>query len=314
MNPITVLLSALVALSVAFAGIWARAVAVARRTHRGSHEADPAADARFPTTLQIGVGAVTNFFDTLGIGSFATTTALFRAARMVPDRLIPGTLNTGHTPPTVVQALIYTTVIPVDVLTLVSMIVAAVLGAWLGAGVVAKWPKRKIQIGMGIALLVAATLMLITQLQAMSGSQILPLGGEALGVRGPALVVAIVGNFMLGALMTLGIGLYAPCMILISLLGMNPRAAFPIMMGSCAFLMPVGSLRFIREQCYSLRSALGLALGGIPGVLVAAYIVKQLDLGTVRWLVIVVVIYTATTMLLSARSERTAPAAAPAKA
>ncbi len=122
------------------------------------------------------------------------------------------------------------------------------LGAWLGAGVVAGWPKQRVQFGMGAALLVAATLMLITQLQALTGSRILPLGGDALGVRGTLLVVAIVGNFLLGALMTLGIGLYAPCMILVSLLGMNPTAAFPIMMGSCAFLMPVGSLRFIRER------------------------------------------------------------------
>jgi uncharacterized membrane protein YfcA len=104
--------------------------------------------------------------------------------------------------------------------------------------------------------------------------------------------------------MTLGIGLYAPCMILVSLLGMSERTAFPIMMGSCAFLMPIGSLRFIREQSYSLRSALGLAIGGVPGTLVAAYIVKSLDLGTVRWLVIVVVVYTASTMLLSARVGR----------
>jgi len=127
-----------------------------------------------------------------------------------------------------------------------------------------------------------------------------PGGGEALGVRGVKLVVAVAGNFMLGALMSLGIGLYAPCMILISLLGMSPRSAYPIMMGSCAFLMPVGSLKFIRERAYSLRVALGLALGGIPGVIIAAKIVKSLDLHTVRWLVIVVVLYTATTMLWAA--------------
>ena len=114
------------------------------------------------------------------------------------------------------------------------------------------------------------------------------------------LVVAVAGNFLLGALMTLGIGLYAPCMILVSLLGMSETTAFPIMMGSCAFLMPVGSLQFIRERAYSLRAALGLALGGIPGVLIAAYIVKSLPLVTVRWLVIVVVLYTAITMLYSA--------------
>ena len=188
------------------------------------------------------------------------------------------------------------------------MIAAAILGAWLGAGVVAGWSKQRVQFGMGAALLVAATLMLITQVQVITGSRILPLGGDALGVRGPLLVVAIAGNFLLGALMTLGIGLYAPCMILVSLLGMNPSAAFPIMMGSCAFLMPVGSLRFIRERAYSLRNAMGLAIGGLPGVLVAAYIVKSLNLDTVRWLVIVVVLYTAITMLLAASSEKAAEA------
>jgi uncharacterized membrane protein YfcA len=188
------------------------------------------------------------------------------------------------------------------------MISAAVLGSWLGAGVVARWSKRKVQIGMGAALLAAAVFMLMRQLS------LFPPGSEEIGVRGAKLAAAVGGNFMLGALMTLGIGLYAPCMILVSLLGMSERTAFPIMMGSCAFLMPIGSLRFIREQCYSLRSAIGLALGGIPGVLVAAYIVKSLDLRTVRWLVIAVVIYTAVTMLLSAAYESKAEAIAPPKA
>ena len=139
-------------------------------------------------------------------------------------------------------------------------------------------------------------------------------GSEQIGVSGVMLIVAVAGNFLLGALMTLGIGLYAPCMILVSLLGMSERTAFPIMMGSCAFLMPVGSLRFIRERAYSLRSALGLAIGGLPGVYIAAKIVGSLNLGTVRWLVIVVVLYTAVTMLMSASSEEPASAAEPVKA
>jgi uncharacterized membrane protein YfcA len=284
-NPITALLTGLGLLTATYIYGWSRAV-------------------RGPDLAQLGTGAVTNFFDTLGIGSFATTTALFRLRKMVPDRLIPGTLNVGHTIPTVAQAFIYTSVIPVDVLTLFSMIGAAILGAWLGAGVVCGWPKRTVQLGMGLALLVAATLMLITQVQVLTGSRILPLGGEALGVRGGLLLVAVAANFALGALMTLGIGLYAPCMILISLLGMNPTAAFPIMMGSCAFLMPVGSLRFIREGAYSLQNALGLAIGGLPAVVVAAFIVKSLELETVRWLVIVVVLYTAITMLIAASSRQ----------
>ena len=106
--------------------------------------------------------------------------------------------------------------------------------------------------------------------------------------------------------MTLGIGLYAPCLIMISLLGMNPRAAFPIMMGSCAFLMPVASAKFLQAGKYSLRPALGLALGGVPAVLIAALIVKQLPLTYVRWLVVIVVLYTAVSMLRSAKIEKSA--------
>jgi len=178
------------------------------------------------------------------------------------------------------------------------MVAAAMLGAWLGAGIVAKWPKRKVQIGMGAALLAAAVFFTMRNLG------LFPAGSTAIGVSGVLLLVAVAGNFFLGALMSLGIGLYAPCMILVSLLGMSETTAFPIMMGSCAFLMPVGSLKFIREKAYSIRAAVGLAIGGIPGVLVAAYIVKSMNLKTVRWLVIVVVVYTALTMLYSAFSER----------
>ena len=307
MNPITALLTALGALTIAFSGFWAWAVADARRTSSGNVEANPATDARFPSPLQILVGFATNFFDALGIGSFATTTAIFRALRMVPDRIIPGTLNVGHTLPTVVQAFIFTKLIPVDVLTLISMIAAAVLGAWLGAGVVAKWPKRKVQVGMGIALLAAAVFMFMRQMS------LFPPGSEEIGVRGTKLAIAIGGNFVLGALMTLGIGLYAPCMILVGLLGMSEKTAFPIMMGSCAFLMPVGSMRFIREQSYSLRNGLGLALGGVAGSYVAAKFFETLDIRTVRWLVIAVVVYTAVTMLIAASSDRRAETAIPPK-
>ena len=295
-NPILALQGALGALTAVFVAGWTAAVLKVRRAPGVAPS--PATDAGVPSLIQIGIGAVTNFFDTLGIGSFATTTALFRFLKTVPDRIIPGTLNVGHALPTVVQAYIYTAVIPVDALTLFTMIAAAVLGAWLGAGIVASWSKKKVQIGMSLALLAAATFF------TMKNLSLFPAGSDALGVRGALLLVAIAGNFLLGALMSLGIGLYAPCMVLVGLLGMSERTAFPIMMGSCAFLMPVGSLKFIREKAYSLRAALGLALGGIPGVLLAAYIVKSLDLKTVRWLVIVVVIYTALTMLRSGFTER----------
>ena len=255
----------------------------------------------WPSPLQLGIGFVTDFFDTLGIGSFAPTTALFKFTKSVPDEQIPGTLNVGHALPTVAEALIFISVVSVDAVTLVSMIAASVVGAWLGAGFVARLPRRGVQIGMGIALVVAALLFLRSALDVNVHS------GTATGLTGGVLAFAVVANFFLGALMTLGIGLYAPALILVSLLGMSPLTAFPIMMGSCAFLMPAASVRFMRLRAYSWKAALGLTLGGIPGVLIAAYLVKSLPLNVIRWLVIVVVLYAAISMLRSAYRERALP-------
>ena len=248
------------------------------------------------------VGFVTNFLDTLGIGSFATTTTFYRLRNRMPDELIPGTLNVGHSLPTVAQALIYITLVEVDIVTLIAMIAAAFAGSWLGAGIESGWPRRRIQVGMGLALLGAAVLMGLSAAHAMPG------GGIALRLDGAWLAAGVAANFLLGALMTLGIGLYAPCMIVVSLLGMNPAAAFPIMMGSCAFLMPAASIRFFRSERYDRGAAIGLAIGGVPAVLIAAFIVKSLPLDYVRWLVVLVAGYAAITLV------RAGLASAPARA
>ena len=249
-----------------------------------------------PRALDAVVGFVTNFFDTLGIGSFASTTAIFKFQKRLPDEQIPGTLNAGYTLPTLVQALIYIYLLwaSVDTLTLVLMIAAAVAGSWIGAGIVAGLPRRAIQFGLGSVLLIAASLFF------SAGMGWSAAGGTAPGLTGGLLIVGVCANFVLGALMTLGLGLYGPCLILISLLGMDPRAAFPIMMGSCAFLMPVCGLRFIRLQKYNARAAIGMAVGAIPGVLIAAFIVKQMDLEYLRWLVVVVALYASILLLTSA--------------
>jgi uncharacterized membrane protein YfcA len=256
----------------------------------------PAMPDRLSAAISIAIGFVTNFFDTLGIGSFATTTSLYKFLRFVPDERIPGTLNVGHTLPTIVEAAIFIVIVAVEPPTLLLLIAASVVGAWLGAGFVARLPRRSVQIGMGAALVAAAVLFIMSNLK---GSQF-GLTGTALGLSGIRLGIGIFVSFCLGALMTIGIGLYAPCMIMVSLLGMNPIAAFPIMMGSCAFLMPVASLRFIKFDAFSMRAALGLTLGGVPGVLIAAFLVKSLPLVWVRWLVVIVVLYAAVTMLRSA--------------
>jgi uncharacterized membrane protein YfcA len=290
LTPLGALLAALGGFSAYYVTMWWSAITKAKPRE---------------SALELGTGFITNFFDTLGIGSFAPTTSIFKFFKIVPDRLIPGTLNVGHTIPTIAEAFIYTAVIAVDPITLILMIAAAVAGAFLGAGVVASWPKRKVQVGMGSALLVAAALFTYKNLPSLTGHPNLLSGADTgtLDLQGLKLAIGLVGNFALGALMTLGIGMYAPSMILVGLLGMNAKSAFPIMMGSCAFLMPVSSARFVKKDAYSLRPALGLAIGGLPGVLIAAFIVKDLDLVYVRWLVIGVVLIAAILMLRSAGAK-----------
>ncbi|WP_434798539.1 sulfite exporter TauE/SafE family protein [Terrisporobacter vanillatitrophus] len=241
------------------------------------------------------VGFITNFFDTLGIGSFAPTVAFNKFLKMgVRDKDLPGLLNVGDTLPVMCEAVIFTTVIDVEPITLVTMLAASAVGSWLGAGVIAKLDEIKIQKIMGIALLVTGVLMTLGALKLMPG------GGEAIGLTGIKLVIGIVGNFILGALMTAGIGLYAPCMALVYFLGMSPAVAFPIMMGSCATLMPVCSVKFIKEGAYPRKATLLLGLFGAIGVFIAAYIVKSLPLDILRWLVIAVIFYTSISMLVSA--------------
>ncbi|MGE5629152.1 MAG: TSUP family transporter [Solirubrobacterales bacterium] len=243
------------------------------------------------------VGLIANFFDTLGIGSFAPTTAVYKFLKLVDDRIIPGTLNVANAIPVVAEALIFMTVIKVDITTLVVMIIAATAGSYFGAGIVAKLPKVKVQIGMGIALLAVAFVMLSGMLN------IMPVGGTATALTGVKLVIGVVGNFIIGALMCIGIGSYAPCMALVFALGMSPKVAFPIMMGSCAFLEPVAAIKFVREGAYHRKVSMATNIFGVIGVLFAAYIVKELPLNMLKWVVVFVIISTSIMMFRSAMKK-----------
>jgi uncharacterized membrane protein YfcA len=299
MTLITALFAALAIFGLYYVFIFYRGIKVA------SAEGQPIK----PTPLGLAIGAVTNFFDNFGVGSFATTTSIFRATDTVRDEKIPGTLNVGHTIPTFVEAIAATALFKtaIDAGTLVQMIAAAVAGAWLGAKVFGGWPRRNVQIGMGLALLAAVGIMLTRMLLKLPD-------GNLTQLVGMKLIIGLAVQFVLGMLMTLGIGLYAPCMILVSMLGMNLTAAFPIMMGSCAFLMPVASGNFIKLKSYDPRASMGLLIGGIPGVLISAYIVKSMNVEWLKWLVVIVVTYTSMSMLLTARRERLKAGAAPAAA
>ncbi len=287
------LLTVLVLVNIAFVIGWVWAARRYRLSER-------------PGLADIAIGVVTDFLDTLGIGSFAPTTALFKFRGAPADELIPGTLNVGHNSSAFLETVLFVTAVTVEPVLLACMVGSAAAGAWLGAGLVSRLPRRTIQLFMGVALLVAAFFFILKNLGALEVA-----GGTAFALGGWRFALAVGVSFVLGALMCIGIGNYAPLMIMLALLGMHPLAAFPIMMASDGILQPVASLGFFRSGRFAHGPSLGLIIGGVVGVLIAFYIVKHLPLTAMRWLVIVVVSYAAVSMLRSARAASTAaPAAA----
>jgi uncharacterized membrane protein YfcA len=283
-NPINVLLVGLAAIILVFVATWARAMRARRPVHGR------------PSPLSALVGFVTLFFDTLGIGNYAPTTAIFKLTGMVRDELIPGTLNVGSSVPVAFEAFAFMAAIAVDPFTIGLLVPIGTLGGWFGGHLVSQLPRRPIQVGMGLALLVGAAFMLMTNLKLIPG------GGDAIGFSGLTLVLATLVNFVICGCNALGVGSYAPSLLVFSLLGMNPRAAFPIMMGSAACGLPAAGIRFARAGRFDGTVALGMTLGGVPGVLIAAYVVKSLPVETIRWLVVAVVLYASLSMLSAARA------------
>jgi uncharacterized membrane protein YfcA len=290
LNAINILLAGLAIIIVIFVGTWWSAASAGRPVHGR------------PGVVPSLVGFVTLFFDTLGIGNYAPTTAIFKLTKMVKDELIPGTLNVGSSVPVAFEAFAFVAAIAVDPFTLALLVPIGAVGSWLGGRVVAQLPRRPIQVGMGMALLVGAFFFVLTNLKLIPG------GGDAIGFSGGTLVLAAVVNFILGGCNALGVGSYAPSLLVFSLLGMNPRSAFPIMMGSAACMLPAAGIRFARAGRFNGTVALALTIGGIPGVLIAAYVVKSLPVETIRWLVVAVVLYASLSLLSAARSEREAAA------
>lgn len=241
------------------------------------------------------LGWVANFFDTLGIGSFAIIVAANKFFKIgIKDKELPGFLNVGCCLPVMCEAFIFTTVIEVDPVTLFSMLIAAAVGSYVGAGIISKMDEAKIQLVMGLALLATAVLMFCSKMGYMPG------GGDAIGLSGAKLAIGVMGNAILGALMTAGVGLFAPCMALTYFLGLSPQVTFPIMMGSCAMLQPVSSVKFIKEGAYPRKASLVLSLCGAVGVFVVAFIVKSLPIETLKWVVMAVLVYTGASMIAGA--------------
>jgi uncharacterized membrane protein YfcA len=249
-----------------------------------------------PSSGDVVIGGVTSFLDTLGIGNYAQITALFKLRGHPPDELIPGTLNVGNAVGIIFSSALFITTIQVEPVLLMAMVISAGAGAWIGAGIVSRMRRRMIQVFMGVALLLAAGFFAMTNLG------IIPPTGTAMGLAGWRFALAVAANFVLGALMCVGIGNYAPSMALLAFLGMHPIAAYPIMIASDGVLIPVASLGFLRSGRFAPAVAVGLTLGGVVGTVAAFPLVKMLGhhLTLMRWVVTGVIAYAAIAMLRSA--------------
>ena len=235
------------------------------------------------------IGFLANFFDTLGIGSFAPSSASFKMTKSVDDALVPGTLNVGDTVPVCVEAFLFFGIVEMDVITLVLMIAAAIIGSIVMAGIVTKFDRKKIRYALFVGLFLLATVVLMKNL----GVGPFGIQGTATALSGGKLVIAVVGNFIFGALMCIGVGLYAPCMAMVLALGMDASCAFPAMMGSCAYLMAFGNgPKFIKEGKYDMVCVWTQAIAGSVGVYVAYAFVKSLPLDVLTKVIVVVVYIT----------------------
>ncbi|MEO7276723.1 MAG: sulfite exporter TauE/SafE family protein [Sphingomicrobium sp.] len=264
-----------------------------------------------PMPEAIIVGAIVNFFDTLGIGSFAPTTAWLKFRKLVPDRLIPPTMLVGLTPPSMAESLIFLILLGVlvDPVLLIGCVLALLFGGLLGAPLVSRTRVWVVQLVVAIALVLAALAYVMTNLNLFPG------GGTAASLPLGLMIVAIAANFFFGVLINFGVGNFAPTLVMLSLMGMDPRYAFPIMAGGAAITGAGASIRHLAIGEINLKVVLGLAIGGIPAVLVAAFLVKSMPLGLLRWLVCIVVVYAAAVMFHASakgrREHRAEPATAP---
>lgn len=249
------------------------------------------------TIIQAIIGCIFNLLDTLGIGSFGPSTAAFKLTKTCNDERIPGTLNVGDTFPVCFEAWLFIGATELDGLTLLLMIAASVVGAVIGVKLLVQLDVRKIRLAMGVCLLILGILMIFRQL----GVGPFGTSGDALVLTGAKLVIGIVVQFFLGALMMVGVGLYTPCIALCSLLGLNITAAFPIMMGSCAYLMLAGGMAFIKEGKYDRKCALMQAIPGCVGVFLAYTVVTKLPLNILFWILVCVMFLVAFMMLNDAR-------------
>lgn len=247
------------------------------------------------------IGYVTDLLDTLGIGTFATSTALFKATKLVEDdKKIPATLSTAHIIPVLIEALCFITIVEVNLTTLFVMAMASFLGAFVGTRITKNWNTRQVQRVLGILLIVAAFIMFY-RLIANPGASI---SESAHGLHGIWILVGAMFNFTIGILMTMGLGNYAPELIFFSMLGINPSVALPVMMLDAAVIMSASTTDFIKSGRVNWPGVLGIIIGGSFGVLTAAFFLSKLDINHFKILIVFIALFTGTSLLRSSAIKR----------
>lgn len=279
---LTLLLVTLAAAALAYAALLLRAVIASNQV--------------VPRLEPILLGAITNFLDTLGVGSFAPSMAWMRFRRLVPDRLIPLTMLAGYILPSVAQALIFLVLlgVRVDPWLIIGCSAAMIVGGVLGVPIALRSPIRRVQAIIGVALLMAALFYTLSNLGLM------PVGGTATSLSPTYFAIAIAAHLLFGILISFGVGNYAPTLAMLSLFGMDPRLAFPIMACAASFAGCASAARIVGNKSIDLRIAIGLTLGAVPAVLVAAFVVRDMPVTMLRWLVAAVVTYAGVTLLIAA--------------
>lgn len=242
------------------------------------------------------IGYIADLLDTLGIGTFATTTTLFKVTKLVEDdRKIPATMTTAHIIPVLVEALLFITIVKVDFLTLITMGTAAYSGAYIGARFTQHWNTKMVQRILGMLLIIAAGFMIFRMLTNPGAD----LTDQVRGLVGGKLLLGILFDFIIGMLMSMGLGNYAPELIFFSLMGISPAVALPVMMLNAAMIMTAGSKQFIESGRVSWKGVAGMMTGGVCGVLTAAMFLTKLDINKLKILVVCIAIYTGCMLIRS---------------
>ena len=242
------------------------------------------------------IGLIANFFDTLGIGSFALIIAMRGMLKVMPDdiRLI-GTMNIHAVFIAVVQTLIFLNVFQVDTTNLIISIVMISLGSILSGIIAIRIKHTLVHKIMLAAFIVTGILLLFSQLN------ILPISSNSTVITGYMLIPFAIFMFIAGMLPGFGIGYYSLIKSSIFLFGVSPIVAFPLMAAASAFQQPITSAIFISNKKFYFKSALLLGISGSVGVLLAAPLISKIDPRTLKWWLLFVVVYNIITFARSSK-------------